>query len=594
MARTKGSKNKPKINDSSIPTQSTQQFSQQNMSSNIPFPTPPSQQIPMNSVQYAEDFASNFMRQYGKFMENFASATSSANFYNPIYANSAMKQFNVNSNKPTVSSLVQWMSNPKHFEKQIQSASEWLSYACEFYTRSIYYAANILNFDYELIPINPPSANAKKTEIDLYKRQKYDNNDWLRKFRVKEQCSNTMLDVIKTGGAGYYLRHSDTSDYLQSMPSDYIYINGRVDTVGYTYSMNMSFFYQFPQSMYGFAPEFAEWYKDFIMPDGSFNDRGNPYKRMPVNKSVVFKFDDTRPEMLPPFVGVLKNALEIEDYQDLLKLKAQLQTFQMLYLEIPKDDKGVPTISAKDSINYVAVAQTQVPTGTGIVSSPMHLEQIKFDNSQNFNNIIGLGASNYYQSSGLCPAIFGDSTKSAIGIANSIQTDYLMFEHMYNQFERFINYQLSMISGKYNFAIKFLRRSNYTLNDDVKNAFTLLDHGGAVGSVLSAKGYEPWQHENVLLDNKFSGLNDLLIVPQTSFTKSSKSDDKGGRPTSEESGNAITDSNDQTRSDGGNDNKFSSHQCLNCGKEIDSNEMFCSDDCKIEWAQSIIDENGDE
>jgi hypothetical protein len=582
MGRPKGSTTKPKSN---------------NQSYNTPIQSPQQTQTPS---QFAEDFATRYLNQYVKFIENFASvnsATSGTGYYNPIYANSAMKRFNTYSNKPSMRDLISWLDNPRYFEQQLRGLSDWLTFSCEFYTRTIYYAANILNFDYELIPINPPASNATASEIDLYKRQKYLNNDWLRKFRVKEQCSNIMLDVIKSGGKFYYLRHSDTSDYLQNMPDDYLYINGRVDTVGYTYSMNMSFFYQFPESVFGFAPEFADWYKNFLTPEGKFDNTSNPYKRMPIDRSVVFKFDDTRPENIPPFAGIFKNALEIEDYQDLLKLKAQLQTFQMLYLEIPKDKDGKPTITANESINYVAVAQTQVPTGTGIVSSPMHLEQIDFDNSQNFNNIIGLGASNFYQSSGLCPAIFGDSTKSAVGIINSIQTDYLMFEHMYNQFERFINYQLTKISGKYDFAIKFLRRSNYTLSDDITNAFKLLDHGGAIGRTLSALGAEPWQHENTLLDNVLCGYTDLLRVPQTAYTQSSSSSDSGGRPTSEQAGTAITDSNDITRSAGSNQDKFSAHKCLNCGKELDSNNsngMFCSDDCKLEWATSIVDENKDD
>lgn len=580
MGRTKGSKNKPKVQPNqpeATTTPATQQFSQQ--------------QPQVLPEQFAEDFAVKYMTQYGKFLENFAS-NQSALMYNPIYANNAMKRFNTNSPKPTADNVRKWLDNPRSYERQLQATSDWLSSACEFYTRTIYYTANILNFDYELVPVNPPKVDATKEQIDLYKKQKAKNNEWLRRFRVKEQLSNIMLDVVKSGGKYYYLRHSENSDYLQTMPDDYLYINGRTDTVGYTYSMDMSFFEQFSGSVLGFAPEFYDWYKEFLNPDGKFKRDISPYRRMPIDKSVVFKFDDTRTEIIPPFSGILKNALEIDDYQELLKLKAQLQTFQLLYLEIPKDNNGVPTISAKDSINYVAVAQTQVPTGTGIVSSPMKLEQIKFDNSQNFNNIIGLGASNYYQSSGLTPAIFGDSTKSAVGIEKSIHTDYLMFEHMYNQFERFINYQLSLISGKYDFMIKFIRRSNFKIDEDIKNAFSLLDHGGQVGRVLSAMGAEPWQQENLLLDNKFSGLNDLLIVPKTAFTQSSK--DNAGAPSAEESGNQISDSNDQTRSDGGNaDKKFSSCTCLNCGKQIEDG-MFCNDDCKLEWAQQIVDEVGDD
>lgn len=579
MSRPYGSKNKPKVNIAPPQIAQPQTIStttQENFSN-------------YNFYAESEKFANQFVTTYAKVMETMMSnRLSSVGYYNPIYANNAMKRFNSASGKPTINNVMNWLLNPRQFEKQLQQTSNWLADACEFYTRMLYYVANILNFDYELVPLNPPLTKNKK-EIDLYKKQKAKNNEWLRKFRIKEQLSNVMIEVVRSGGQAYYLRHSDYSDYLQGMPDDYIWINGRTDSVGYTYAMNMSFFYQFPSSISSFAPEFYSFYQEFLTDDGKFNNQMNPYKRMPVESSVIFKFDDSRPEMLPPFSGVLKNALEVEDYQDLLKLKAQLQTFQLLYLEIPKDSNGVPTMKAPEAAMYAANAQAQSPSGTGIMTSPMTLEQIKFDNSQNFNNIIGLGAKNFYESSGLSPAVFGDSTKSAVGITNSIHTDYLMFEHMYDQFERFINFQLSMISGKYNFAIRFLRRSNYKIDEDITNAFKLLDHGGQVSRVLSAMGSEPWQHENMLIDNMISGITDLLIVPSTAFTKSSK-DNGSGRPTAEDNNNQISDANDQTRSDGGNaDKKFSKHECLNCGKQLDDG-LFCNDDCKLEWARYTVEE----
>jgi hypothetical protein len=212
------------------------------------------------------------------------------------------------------------------------------------------------------------------------------------------------------------------------------------------------------------------------------------------------------------------------------------------------------------------------------------------------NNIIGLGAAAYYQSAGMTPALFGGETKSAVGIQSSIQADYLMFQHMYDQFERFLNYQLLKIEGKFNFAVKFLRRSNYKLDEDKKESITLLDRGFPVSRVMSAHGYEPWEHESALIDNKISELTNLLIPPQTAFTMSSSGGDKGGRPTSEESGKQMTDSNDATRSGEYNIGKFSTYvkvNCIYCNKELgldNISNVFCNEDCQFEYASSIVEE----
>lgn len=536
-----------------------------------------------------EAFANYYATRFAQLYSNFVDKYNSNNWYNPIYANSSLKRFNTLPTQPTEENLIRWLSNPRYYEQELRSCSDWLNYTSEFYSRTITYCANLLNLDYELIPINPPDANAGKSTITLYKKQKQDNNDWLRKFRIKEQFINVLIDVMKSGGKYYYLREDEYSSYLQAMPDDYCYINGRTDVVGYTYAMNMAFFYQFPDSVYGFAPEFADWYDEFLDKQKQLNNKANPYRMMPIDNAVVFKFDDTRPEIVPPFSGVFKDAIEIENYKDLLKLKAQLDTFQILYLKIPLDKENRPSMSEQQAATYAAVAQGQVPTGVGIVTSPMEMQSTKFTDSQNINNIIGLGATNYYQSSGLTPALFGTDTKSAVGIQNSITADYLMMSPIYDQFERFINWNLSKIKGKFNFQIHFLRRSNFELDDDITHSISLLQTGGTVSRAMSSMGYEPWQHEATLLDNKLCGLTDLLTPPDTSFTKSSSN--QGGRP--ENSVGNISDSKDDTKTYAGNENKFSIHRCLNCGKEINGDKMFCNDDCKLEWAKNVVDEGGE-
>jgi hypothetical protein len=538
-----------------------------------------------NEMSSYEEFANKFWNSYVKFQEMINK--SGLEFYNPIYANSALKRFNTLSTQPTVEHLISWLKNPRYYEQELHGCSDWLFSVSQFYQRTLVYCANILNFDYELIPLNPPDPKSNKKTLNLYLKQKDLNNDWLRRFRIKEQFVNVTLDVMKSGGKYYYLRHSDYSDYLQAMPDDYCYINGRVDTVGYTYSMNMAFFYQFPESISGFAPEFASWYQEFLDKQNKENVKSNPYRIMPSENAVVFKFDDTRPEIIPPFSGVFKNALEIEEYQDLLKLKAQLDTFQIMYLKIPIDkDTGKPLMSHNEAAEYTAVAQSQVPTGVGVVCTPMDESSTKFNDSQNMNNIIGLGAKNYYEASGLTPALFGSDTKSSTGILNSIKTDFLTLEPMYNQYERFINYQLSKIQGKYNFAIRFLRRSNFELDADKKYAQSLLTSGLPVSRVLSSDGLEPWMHRSYLIDGTIEGFNDMLNPPQTSFTMSKGN---SGAPTAEDKGEPISDSNDITRAAGSNNDKFSKKACLNCGKDIDENSEFsefCNTDCMKEYLEN--------
>lgn len=544
------------------------------------------------SVNFAEDFAERFMNSYSRFMQKSAGS----NFYNPLYANSAMKQFNTLPNRPTVDRIISWLNNPRMNEQQLRGCSEFLKYTCQYYNRSLAYLSGMMNYDYELIPLNPPPANSNKKTIDLYKKQKQKNNDWLRLFRVEQTFTNVTYDVIKNGAKFYYLRQSEDGNTLQSLPDNYCYINGRTD-YGFTYSMSMTYFMQFQNSIEGFAPEFYDFYQEFLDKKNVLNEKANPYRQMPVEDSVVFVWDDTTPNIVPPLSGVFKDALEIEAYNDLLKLKAQLETFEILFFKSPTDNDGKPTISAGENAGYMALLQTLLPVGVAALSAPLEMTEAKFNQSQTMNNIIALGSSNYWNSTGITSVLFSGGVKSAVGIQLGVQSDFEYVSHLFDQYERFVNYQLlNKVNGKYNFQIKFLRRSSYSISESRSEALQFAQSGTGVSRLLSSLGYEPYQHEAVLIDNKLSGFDDLMTPLLTSFTISSQ-DKKGGRPTAEENGGKVSDSSDDTRSGGYNQiSKLSLQQtCLNCGKNINPvkniHGIFCNEDCQMEFAQNIVDEN---
>jgi len=546
---------------------------------------PNSKQKPINenlnplSANFAEEFATRFMDTYAKFIQK--SSGSNSNFYNPLYANNAMKRMNTLPTRPTEANIISWLNNPRYFEKQLMACSDFLYWSVMQYQRSVAHFASLLNFAYELIPLNPPPLNSNQKIVDLYIKQRAKNNEWLRKFRIKEQCPNVMSDVMRSGGKFYYLRESEEGNSLMSLPDDYMTIDGKTD-YGFTSALSMNFFKQFPNAMAGFAPEFSEWYKEFLG-DNESNKNANPYRSLPYDKAVVFKFDDNRPEIVPPLSGTFKDGIQIQDYKDLLKLSAELQTYQIMYLKAPLDENGKPTMTAPEVINYVALAQSLVPPGTGVISTPMEMDNAKFTNSQNMNNIVGTSEQQFWSSVGVAGGIFGMDTKSAIALKLSVQADYNYIKHMYSQFERFINLQLFKIGGKYNFAIHFLRRCEFFLDDDKQSALSLAQSGGQPERLLASYDYEPFEMDNVLVDSLLNKTRSMMIPLQSSFTTSS-SDNKGGAP--KKSDGQLGEAGSETRGGGYNENeKFSQRVCKNCNSPINIDDEFapfCSDSCMEE------------
>lgn len=201
-------------------------------------------------------------------------------------------------------------------------------------------------------------------------------------------------------------------------------------------------------------------------------------------------------------------------------------------------------------VNYTALIQSLVNSTTSVISSPMKAEKIDFKGQgASMDNIVGKGESNFWSSSGIAGGMFGSPNNSALAMKLSIQADYDYCKHMYDQFERFINYHLeNRIDGKFDFQIKFLRRCSFFEEEDRKSSLSFCQNGGHVGRLYASYGYQPYEMNSALIDNHLSGLNKYMIPLATSYTQSGK--DGSGAP--EKSDSELQESGAVTRDNGSN------------------------------------------
>ena len=463
-----------------------------------------------------EKFVNNYAVTMGRTFERLLRSATAYN--NPLYANDVLKDVNLTPNRPTTANLRRWLNRPRDYEKELRDASQFLQGVINQYFRSIGHFATLLSLNYDLIPINriPKEKKKKVTYYNCKERA----NEWLRKFRPREQFNRVMWGVMGEGGKYYYLRESDDFIALQEMPQDFCYITDQT-SVGWAYQFDMTFFYRYPDAFTLHAPEFEYWYQA-IAKEIEKAPHISIYLPMPIEKAAVFKFDDWNAAIRPPLSGTFKDALEIQDYKDLLKTRIELDTWQIIMQEIPKDKDGKPTISPELAGVFVALVQSQLPNGVRTAATPLKPEAITFNQSQTQNNIIGTGEENFWSSVGIAGNQFGRSDKSGLSLKYSNLADYNFVKHIYTQFDRFINFQLSRIKGEYKFAVKFHGCSIFE-EDEIKTAINMAQNGGSKQRLFTTSGYEPWQIENMLHDEIDSGINDLLIPIKTSHTISKES-----------------------------------------------------------------------
>jgi hypothetical protein len=473
-------------------------------------------------------------------------------FYTPFFANSLVKDININPHKPKSDEITKWLEHPAEYEDQLSRLSQYLEGVVMQYERTIYHFVSNLDFNYYIYPITQvPNPKEDSEAFKTYRNSKKKALDWLRKFRLKEQLFNITLGVVREGGKFYYVRESNDFIDLQEMSSEWSTIDGRT-SLGWTYSFNMAFFLRAPQSLQSFAPEFQEWFKDFYK-EWEKNRNIVYFKQMPPEKSAVFLFDDTRAARLNPLRAIFKDALDVVEYKQLLKTKAMLDTWKLIYLEIPKDKDGKPTLDFKLAAQWIAQAQASLPYGAVAFSSPMAAQELKVSDNQ-FINILGsLTNQKFWENIGISPLAYGSSDgKSVASVKSSNITDVQFINHLYNIYMKFINHQLSMNTGSvHKFGIRIFGDafSRQEIVDRYRNSSTM---GVGKKEYLASLGREPWETELNMDDQTLFDWDTSKFIPfATSFTQSG---DQGGRPQLSES--QLGEAGDVTRSAGSNEEKI--------------------------------------
>jgi len=426
----------------------------------------------------------------------------------PHLSNQLMKEIGTVPNVQSVDDIIKMIKKPYMYERELRQLSRYLEYAVMAYNRIVDHFTKILLYNHELQPLTPPPA--KSEQIQTYLNGRTRCIDWLRKFRAREKFEGVTKSIIEDGAKFIYVRQSGEYIDLQEMPIDYCKITGRTN-LGFTYSFDMSFFDRWGNVAL-YAPEFAEWYKEVmdLRKKGVVVDTWYP---MPPDKAFVFTFDDAEPFALPPLVGVFGDAVQINEYKNILKARAILDVFAILYQEIPLDKEGkTPVISAKDATRITAAIEQALPAGAHTVASPNKPSLFTFSKSSGDKTIIPSGEEEFYRTSGVSGQQYGGGDKGAVAQKYSNISDYGYVRQLYYQYERFINYMLSKVSAQYRFGV-FFHGNMYTNQDDIKSYMTAVDKGAPVSRLFAMYGYDPGQAENCLMDEQIVGIKQIMIPP---------------------------------------------------------------------------------
>jgi hypothetical protein len=464
-------------------------------------------------------------------------------FYNnPIWRNEILKQLSSSPVKYDKEKVAELTKNPVQNEKALKDLSQYLMNNSNHFKRIVHYFATILDFRHILVPLD---SDETKPFLKSYKKAL----DWLNKFNVEYEFSSIMQTLILEDTGFYYVRENGNTVTLQRMPTDYCKIVDKTE-LGYQYAFNMVYFMRPGVSLDAFAPEFQQYYQDF-----ENGDKNVPFywKDLPPEKAFVFKWDENFAGIIPVLIGLYLDTVEIEEYKQLFKSKTVLENWKILFQKIPmrqgdQADKNDFLIDPDIAGKFQGLIKQALPSGTTVISSPMDVEAVNFENASNSNNYVGFAEQNFFSSAGVPPILFGGATDSSAGVSQSIIVDENFVRRMYFQFARFINFHLNKASGKYKFVIDFMGSTKFNQQQQIDNAVKVIPIGMPIDLMSHAVGLKPGYLDNLLVLEKMRKTKDMMRPPASSHTQS---DNNGGRPS--KSDDQLDTSGVKSRDNGDND-----------------------------------------
>lgn len=461
----------------------------------------------------------------------------------PFIQNMLLKDSNMNPRKYSKNDIEKMMEDPKRYEKELLEFSQYIENTVLQFKRVVMFFGSILAFDYYLEPTNADEEDMKSTAfLKSYKKAL----NWIDRFNPKKQFPDIMRQILRQDVVFCYVRESKDNIFLQEMPYDYCKITNRTE-YGYQYSFDLTYFLQQGVNIDNFAPEFRDHFNKFLN-NKTPNNQYSSWVELDPIQAPCFKFDETVAGIVPPFMGLFPDSIDIDVFREITKTKSELDIFKILLNKIPIHGGDGKTRKANDFAldgdtagKFSRAMEERSPNKkyVKVMTTPFESEFVDFRRTESGNAEFDHGDKMFFRSVGVNPNVFGGDASTATAINTSLSNASAFVIHMYSVFERFVNIHLKMNTGRYRWKIHF-EGTQYDRKDRLERAYKAAGSGFPKSWVAVAMGKTPDELINMSKFEQSLGMMDILIPFQSAHTMSGNDN---GRPQSSN----VTESGEKTR-----------------------------------------------
>lgn len=353
----------------------------------------------------------------------------------------------------TKDDIATYIANPYRYARQLRHAVTYIYSASSLFRRLIQYFTGLNDLSY----VVSPRVDPKKASINSVNRNYRKVLDTMTAMHVDTQLPNIITVCLREDI--YYGTMWVTPDSIifQQLPSDYCDIATIEDNV-LNVMFNFSYFDAYPDQLDFYPEEFRYKYEHVYKKDISVR-----WLELDAPTSFAVKCNtDILEYAMPPFIGILRDLYDLEDYRDLKKTKTALENYALLVMKLAMDDDGRWMMDYDKAVDFWRNLDAVTPEEIGTVLSPMDINKIGFEKSNTGDtDTVGDATQNVFTTAGVSSLLFNNDKPSANALLLSIKADQMITYGIVKSIGNVINRYIRRQSyGKY-WTVKFLDVSPY-------------------------------------------------------------------------------------------------------------------------------------
>lgn len=440
----------------------------------------------------------------------------------------------------TKDKITEFLQHPDQHQKEIRKAVIYIYGASPHFRRLIQYFVGLSDLSYI---VEPYKMDTKKANVRIVNNNYRKVMNMLSSMSIKTQFPKILTVCLREDV--FYATTWITSDNItiQQLPSDYCQISsieGNVPNVSFDFSYfdtNLDLLPYYPA-------EFQAKYELYK------KKRHNRWIELDSPTSFAVKCNsDILNYAVPPFIGILREVYELEDYRQLKLTKTELENYAMLAMTLPLSDDGGWGIDLDKARDFWRNLDSVLPEEIGSVLTPMPISKISFERTHTGDtDTIADAEQNLFTAAGVSSLLFNNEKASANALLLSIKADQSLTYGIVKGIEDAVNRLIQAQSYGKNFRINFLDVSPFN-RKEVGDAYLKAASYGlpTISAYAASQGIGQAELDGMsFLEGKVLNLPDLFRPLQSSSQMSSSDLDNKGA--TDEGGAPIKDIGERTDS----------------------------------------------